>query len=396
MGTLFKSIPSKNMNDIGLYIHIPFCKRKCYYCDFISYCNKDSLIDEYIKYLNYEITDVGDGIKKALGKKYSEISTIYIGGGTPSYIDSKHIISIIDSIKNITKLDTQEITIEINPGTATRQKIEDYKNAGINRLSIGMQETNDMLLNQIGRIHSYKEFENTYKLAREVGFKNINVDIMIGLPNQTIENVERTIKKVIAFKPEHISVYSLIVEEDTPIEKMIMNKTLTLPDEETERKMYWTVKEELEKNGYKHYEISNYAIPGFESKHNSNCWNQKEYFGFGVAAHSYTDGARYSNINSIEEYIENYKQGKQENNFIFHEKQDKFSQMKEYVMLGLRKIDGVEIQKFKEKFGIELYKIFKQEIEKLEKQELILCDNEKIKLSRKGIDLANIVWQEFV
>lgn len=384
------------MNDIGLYIHIPFCKKKCYYCDFTSYCNKDDLIEEYIKYLNCEIAEVGEGIKNALGKKYSEISTIYIGGGTPSYIHSKHILSILNTIQNITKLDNQEVTIEVNPGTVTKQKLEDYKRAGINRLSIGMQETENNLLNEIGRIHTYAKFKNTYNMAREVGFKNVNVDVMIGLPNQTLENVEQTINKVIALNPEHISVYSLIVEENTPIEKMIVGKKLILPDEATERKMYWKVKKLLEKNGYKHYEISNYAKPGFESKHNSNCWEQKEYFGFGVAAHSYTDGARYSNIDSIEEYIENYKQGMQENNFVFHEKQDKFAQMKEYVMLGLREIDGVNSKKFKEKFEIELNKIFKQELEKLEKQELILCNSPNIKLSKKGIDLANLVWQEFV
>ena len=384
------------MNEIGLYIHIPFCKRKCYYCDFTSYCNKDDLIEEYIKYLNYEISEVGEGIKNAIGKKYSEISTIYIGGGTPSYIDSKYITAILKTIGNISSLEDKEITIEVNPGTVTKEKLESYKSAGINRLSIGMQETDNELLNKIGRIHSYEEFEGTYKMAREVGFKNINVDVMIGLPSQTIENVEQTINKVISLNPEHISVYSLIVEENTPIEKMITGKKLILPDEEIERKMYWRVKELLETNGYKHYEISNYAKPGFESKHNSNCWEQKEYFGFGVAAHSYTDGARYSNIESIEEYIENYKQGKQENNFVFHEKQDKFAQMKEYVMLGLRKIDGVNVEKFKEKFGMELSKVFKQELEKLEKQGLIITENKNIKLSNNGIDFANLVWQEFV
>ena len=169
-----------------------------------------------------------------------------------------------------------------------------------------------------------------------------------------------------------------------------------MPEEDVERKMYWTVKELLEKNGYKHYEISNYAKPGFESRHNSNCWEQKEYFGFGVGAHSYTDGARYSNTEKLEEYIENYKNGKQENNFIFHEKQDKLSQMKEFIMLGLRKIEGVKKSDFKEKFGINMKNFFNVEIQKLIKQKLIIEDEKTIKLSNKGIDLANLVWQEFV
>ena len=313
------------MNDIGLYIHIPFCKQKCYYCDFTSYCNKDDLIEQYIECLNKEIIEVGQGIKKQLGNKYSEISTIYIGGGTPSYIDCKYIEEILNNIKDITKLDKQEITIEVNPGTVTKEKLKSYIGAGINRISIGMQETHNELLSSIGRIHSYKEFENTYKLARDVGFKNINVDVMIGLPNQTINNVEDTMNELIKLNPEHISVYSLIVEEKTPIEKMVLNKSITLPSEELERQMYWKVKEMLEKSEYKHYEISNFAKPEFESKHNTNCWKQKEYFGFGVAAHSYTDGARYSNTDKIEEYITNYKKGTQENNFVFQEKQDAFS-----------------------------------------------------------------------
>ena len=203
-------------------------------------------------------------------------------------------------------------------------------------------------------------------------------------------------QRIVKLNPEHISVYSLVVEEKTPIEEKIKNKELILPEENVERKMYWEVKKILEKNGYKHYEISNYAKPGFESKHNSNCWEQKEYFGFGVGAHSYTDGVRYSNTENIEDYIENYKNGKQENNFIFHEKQDKLSQMKEFIMLGLRKIEGVKKSEFKEKFEIDIKKFFNMELEKLLKEKLIIEDEKVIKLSNKGIDLANLVWQEFV
>ena len=203
-------------------------------------------------------------------------------------------------------------------------------------------------------------------------------------------------QRIVKLNPEHISVYSLVVEEKTPIEEKIKNKELILPEENVERKMYWEVKKILEKNGYKHYEISNYAKPGFESKHNSNCWEQKEYFGFGVGAHSYTDGVRYSNTENIEDYIENYKNGKQENNFIFHEKQDKLSQMKEFIMLGLRKIEGVKKSEFKEKFEIDIKKFFNMELEKLLKEKLITEDEKTIKLSNKGIDLANLVWQEFV
>ena len=255
-------------NEIGIYVHIPFCKQKCYYCDFVSYCNKDDKIEPYIKTLIKEIEM--QNIK-------SNINTIYIGGGTPSYIDSKYITEIMDKIKKKNVIENVEITIEVNPGTVTKGKLEDYKNSGINRLSIGLQTANNKLLKQIGRIHNYEEFLETYKIAREVGFNNINVDLILGLPNQRIQDLKNSLDEVIKLSPEHISVYSLIIEDGTPIKTQIENGKLQLPDEETERNMYWYVKNTLELNGYKHYEISNFAKNGYESKHNMNCWNQDEY-----------------------------------------------------------------------------------------------------------------------
>lgn len=388
------------MREIGIYVHIPFCKQKCYYCDFKSYANKEELIEKYIKWLKYEIKEVGEGNKLDYENDLDDlvtVKTIYIGGGTPSYLDSKYIKEIIEEIRENFKLaDKVEITIEVNPGTVNKTKLLDYINSGINRISIGLQSTDNELLKRIGRIHKYEDFLQTYNMAREVGFKNINVDLMLALPGQTIAKLEKGLKQVIDLQPEHISLYSLIIEDGTKIEKMLKNNEITLPDENIERKMYWETKKVLEEAGYIHYEISNFAKEGYKSEHNWNCWSQKEYMGFGVAAHSYTNDVRFSNIDSIEEYIENYEQGNVTDNFVFHEKQTQSSKMKEYMMLGLRKIEGISIQEFKNKFvGNPLY-IYRKELQKLVEEELIEIELDKIKLTKKGLDFANIVWEEFI
>lgn len=374
------------MKELGIYIHIPFCKRKCAYCDFISFDNKSDSINEYIDAIKKEIITNKEKIKT---KEYV-VTTIYIGGGTPSFINSSFIVEVLNVVKEVFNVSKNaEITIEVNPGTVTVGKLQDYKEAGINRLSIGLQETDDNLLKLIGRIHTFDDFLETYKLARKVGFNNINVDLMIGLPKQTIENVKKSLARIVELNPEHISVYSLIVEDGTKMEKLISGGILELPEEELERQEYWTVKEKLEEAGYKHYEISNFAKEGFESKHNLNCWLQKEYLGFGVAAHSYFNGIRYSNVETLKEYLD----GKE---CIIHEVQDEESKMKEYMLLGLRKIDGVKISEFKNKFQDNPIIIFKKELNKLVEEDLLEVDLDNIRLTNKGIDLANIVWEEFV
>ena len=405
------------MKKIGIYIHIPFCKQKCLYCDFVSFANRESMQKEYAQAIKKEIENW-----KKLNKDY-KIKTIYIGGGTPSYIDSKDIVDILNAIKgkientnetadNNKKGDTREldeinikenqakkdisVTIEINPGTITKPKLEDYKKAGVNRLSIGLQSTQDFLLKQIGRIHNYQQFIETYNLAREVGFKNINVDLMLGLPNQSIQDLKESLEKICELEPEHISVYSLIVEDNTPIKKLIDTGNMVLPDEEIERQMYWYVKDFLELKGYKHYEISNFAKPGFESEHNLDCWNQEEYIGFGVAAYSYIDNKRFGNISNIEQYIENCNNNEFEKNVILEEVQDKTKKMNEYMILGLRKIDGISIQEFERIFNENPIMLYRKELQKLHEEKLIVIDGDRIKLSNKGLDLANLVWEEFV
>ena len=421
--------------ELGIYIHIPFCQHKCDYCDFISFSNKQNMAKSYVEAVKKEINSYFQN--KAFLDNYN-ITTIYIGGGTPSFIDSEYIVEIMNLlemklIRNQTKFEDMEITIEVNPGTVNQKKLEDYKKAKINRLSIGLQSTNNNILKEIGRIHSFEQFLETYRLANQVGFDNINVDLMIGLPNQRIEDVKESLNEIINLKPAptHISVYSLIVEEGTVIAQKIENHQLEEMDEDLERNMYWYVKDTLELNGYKHYEISNFAKEGKESKHNMNCWLQKEYIGIGVAAHSYINGIRYANCETIEEYIDNMKvenselieriltnaqrtdtEKNIENSRRDEEKVHKIKQIekiyeieevqnledkkKEYMLLGLRKIEGVQISKFKEKFIDNPIFLFRKELEKLVNEELISIEGDYIKLTNKGLDLANIVWEEFI
>ena len=304
---------------------------------------------------------------------------------------------MLDIIKSKFNIENDvEITIEVNPGTVTKEKLEEYKKSGINRLSIGLQSTNNEVLKLIGRIHTYEEFENTYNLAKEVGFTNINVDLMLALPNQSMDILMESVSKVISLNPNHISLYSLILEEGTELEKMVEDGKCVLCDEELERKMYHETKNLLEKNGYFHYEISNFAHKGFESKHNLACWNQNEYLGFGLAAHSYYDKKRFSNIDDLELYIKNIENGQFNKNVVIHEIQDKPSMMREFMMIGLRKIDGVSISDFERKFRINPLFYFRFEISKLTDDDLIEVDLDYIKLTKKGLDLANIVFEEFV
>ncbi len=378
------------MEELGIYIHIPFCKQKCFYCDFCSFANKNEMQGKYVETVINEI-------KNITHKEKYTVTTIYLGGGTPSILNPDYIKSILQEIKSSFEiLDDAEITIEINPGTVNEEKLKKYKEYGINRLSIGLQSANDKILKKIGRIHDYKQFEETFFYARKCGFKNINVDLMIGLPTQAVEDVKQTLEKIIQKNPEHISVYSLIIEEGTIIEKLINENKLQLPDEETERIMYWTVVNELKENGYNQYEISNFSKKTYESKHNTNCWKQKQYIGLGTSAHSYLNKKRYSNTNNIEEYIKNIQENNISKNITIHEEQTEESTMNEYMLLGLRMIQGININEFKQKFKIDPTIKYKEILEKLQKENLIQITKTSIKLTKQGINFGNIVWEEFI
>lgn len=371
------------MKEIGIYIHIPFCIKKCKYCDFVSFENKLEFQEKYVNSVIKEIENCN--------KKDFKVNTIYFGGGTPSSISEDLIVKILEKIREKFEVTKEaEITIEVNPKTVNKEKLETYKKSGFNRISIGLQSANDRLLKLLGRIHRFKEFEECYKMSREVGFKNINVDLMLGLPTQSLEDLKNSLDKVISLNPEHISLYSLILEENTALEKEIKKGLYKLPTDEEERKMYDVTKKILEKDGYIHYEISNFSRKGFESKHNMNCWKQEEYLGFGLASHSYFDKKRFSNTEDLEKYIENQKE-----NVSINEIQNGEMEKKEYMMLGLRKIDGVSISEFERKFEINPLFYFRFEISKLTNEGLIEVDLDNIKLTRKGLDLANLVFEEF-
>lgn len=378
------------MKEIGIYVHIPFCKSKCLYCDFTSYTDKNTEIRRYVDCLKREIN--------YRSKDEYLVKTIFFGGGTPSIIDGKYIVEILSEINNAYIVDKNaEITIEINPGTIDKHKLEKYKEAGINRISIGLQSSKKELLKEIGRIHTYEDFENTVKLAKDVGFTNINVDLMIGIPNQTIYDVEDTLDKVLALDLTHISVYSLIYEDGTLMTKMVDEGKLLEIDEEIERYMYWYAKRRLEDNGFIHYEISNFAKPSYRCKHNLDCWNQKEYLGFGVAAASYIDNFRIKNTDSLEKYINNINSDKYYKNLTIEEKQDIDEQMKEFVILRLRMTEGFKASDFTAKFNKDVYKVFESQMDKLLSDGLIIAEEfGYLKLTKKGLDLANIVWGEFI
>ena len=390
--------------EIGIYIHIPFCKKKCYYCDFVSFpnCNNE-IIGRYVEDLKKEI-EYGARKTLKLFKQNDEsiekisVNSIYFGGGTPSFIDAKYIKAILDCLysnENMKINDDCEITIEANPGTVDYDKLKAYREMGFNRISIGLQSTNDDILKKIGRIHNYDEFLETFNNSREVGFNNINVDLMFGLPYQTIDDVNDAVDRIIELKPEHVSTYSLIVEDDTEMARMVDNDEIELPDEDVEREEYWLVKRRLEGVRYKHYEISNFAKDNYESRHNMNCWKQEEYLGFGVNASSYIEKMRYSNIENLEEYMKNIEEGRFDSNVIIEEVQDKRTMENEFMVLGLRMIDGIDINKFIEKFSENPLEIYSDSLKKLLKDNMITI-GDRIKLTDKGLDLANIVWEEFI
>ena len=414
-----------NKKELGIYVHIPFCKKKCNYCDFISFSQKEDKMEEYTNAIINEIK----GWKKKIKSEDYEITTIYIGGGTPSYIPKENIQRIMQEINSmVEKINSEktciETTIEINPGTINKEKLELYKRVGINRISLGLQSTNDNILKNIGRIHTNDEFIQAYKLIRENGFNNCNVDLMIGLPNQTLEDIIQSLEEVLQLNPEHISIYSLILEEGTVLYNQVENGEVELPTEETERNMYWYIKNQLELNNYKQYEISNFSKEGFKSKHNWNCWKQEEYIGVGLAAHSYLDNTRFSNTTELEKYIDIWNaqkldnpnniieeftieedtkiDAKEEGNIveakevrIIEEVQNENQKRQEYMILGLRTLEGISIQAFKNKFNANPIYIFKNELNKLITEGLILVDGDNIKLTSKGLDFANLEWEEF-
>jgi len=397
---LLKEMNTDAKRDLGVYIHIPFCAKKCDYCDFLSGPSSKEVIEEYFEALYLEIEQYSD---------YSElytISTIFIGGGTPSVVDSSYIEGIMEKLMRVFHIDQTrlEATIEINPGTVSREKLLAYKRAGINRISFGLQSTNNEELKLLGRIHTYEQFEQNYHLARELGFLNINIDLMSALPGQTLENWTETLNKVIQLSPEHISAYSLIIEEGTKFYERYQEGSpgsKLLPNEETDRFMYSQTKSILKENGYLRYEISNYAKQGFECKHNVSYWIGTEYLGIGLGASSYIGGARFSNIDEVEEYIQLCKQSNNSKIELMDIRREyteltKEEKMEEFMFLGLRICDGISKKEFSRRFITPIEEIYGSIIQELKLKKLIEEEGDNIKLTEYGLDISNYVLAEFL
>lgn len=380
--------------NIGIYIHIPFCKKKCFYCDFVSYENKENLIQEYIDAVCLEILQNAEILSEY------NISTIYFGGGTPSLIKVEYIEKILNTLKLFVtdEKEIKEITIEVNPNSASLDKLEKYYNLGINRLSIGLQSTHDKILRNIGRLHTFNDFKDVLKNANAVGFKNISVDLIYPLPGLNLSGFKETLNSVIKLKDEfnikHISVYNLEVHENTRLDFLLKEGFVSLCNEDEEYKMREELNKRLQDNGFVKYEISNYAYPGFESKHNLCYWNQEKYIGFGVNASSFFNLKRYRNTSNIDKYIDGIKNNK--NIVVETEELDKLSLMKEYIILKLRLSKGVEISEFKQKFGTDIFDIFNTEFNSLKKDNLVNITSKNISLTNRGEEVANIVWEMFV
>ncbi|MGN1319214.1 MAG: radical SAM family heme chaperone HemW [Lachnospirales bacterium] len=361
------------MKEISLYIHIPFCKEKCKYCDFLSFKNTEN-IDSYINSLLNEINafDTDKNVK-----------SIFIGGGTPSFINEKYIEKIMYALNKFSINKNAEITIEANPGTLTKNKLKIYKNCGINRISMGLQAWQNDILKFLGRIHTKEDFLESYNLSREAGFENINIDLMFSLPNQSFEMWKETLENVTNLNPDHISAYSLIVEEGTPFYNMELN----LPDEETDRNMYHYAIDFLRDKGYNQYEISNFSKKGKESIHNTAYWIRSDYKGFGLGAASLIDNIRYKNTEKISSYIKG--------NYI-NEKEilSKEDIIEEFMFLGLRMTKGISINEFKNNFNKDIFSLYGNVFKKY--KDFFVVNNERIALNTKGFDISNVIMSEFL
>lgn len=399
--------------DMGIYIHIPFCVKKCNYCDFLSFPGTDALQSQYIEALLKEIRAYA-GLYGSKGLiSVANIDTIFIGGGTPSLLPPLYIHRILTEIyANFNVAKDAEITIECNP-TANHDNYHIYRQAGINRISIGLQSANDRELKALGRIHNYKQFTVAYNKARQEGFDNINIDVMSALPAQSLSSYKNTLSSILELEPEHISAYSLIIEEGTPFYDIYNEYKKEscyppLPDEDTEREMYYLTKSMLADKGYNRYEISNYAKPFRECKHNLRYWERKNYLGFGLGASSYIEETRFKNTSDIPQYIEACKKlttdSLSSSNYYIDALIDKEyleilnteDSMAEFMFLGLRKTAGIRKSDFFLYFKKDIHTIYSSVIEKHKKEGLLVETDETLYLSDKGLDLSNYIFSDFI
>lgn len=379
---------------LELYLHIPFCQQKCRYCDFLSAPANPDVHKRYVEALIKEIKS------KSQEYKHYSVPSLFIGGGTPSVLVGNFIFQIMEAVYEHFHVEkTAEITIECNPGTLNKEKVANYKNAGINRISLGLQSANNRELQLLGRIHTYEDFLKSYDLLRKTGFDNINVDLMSGLPMQKLTDWQNSLKRVVALRPEHISPYSLIIEEGTPFyeefsldEQRRQNgeEPCLLPGEELEREMYGWTEEYLEQHGYFHYEISNYAKMGKECGHNIGYWKRENYLGLGLGSASLVENQRFSNTSDLEGYLmENYEE---EDRILLSRKE----QMEEFMFLGLRMLQGVSREEFRRYFGVELEAVYGDVIAGFIEDGLLKQQSGYVFLTKEGISVSNYVMSEFL
>lgn len=370
------------MDKLGLYIHIPFCIGKCYYCDFYSITDK--------KYIALYINALCKDIEKYQNKAFT---SIYIGGGSPSLLDTETITKLFNGLNKLNLLNIEEVTIEANPSQITAEKLACYLKLGINRISVGVQSFNTKILKNIGRIHTGEAAINAVKLAKSAGFENISVDLIYGLPGESILDVTDDIKQAADLNIEHISAYSLMLEENTLLYDLVADKKINLPTDETVEEMYDIVNQELPALGYNRYEVSNYAKNNYECKHNLLYWSDFPYIGLGAAAASFVDNIRYKNNCSVEEYIYKINRNFEVN---IMEDRTKNDAIFEYIFLSLRKVIGLKKQDFQNKFNINFEKEFKSEIQELKKLNLLRENEDYIYLTPKGFKVSNMVFEKFI
>lgn len=387
--------------ELELYVHIPFCVKKCAYCDFLSWNADTDVRQKYVETLIREI--------RLTGERYQDyrVITIFFGGGTPSILLAEQIETIFCALReNFQIEENAEITIEANPGTVTKEKAKAWKRAGINRVSIGLQSVENSELKMLGRIHTYEEFLETYQLLREEGFSNLNVDLISAIPGQSVESWERTLRVAAELSPEHISAYSLIVEEGTPFYEWYgeENKETVdhsggterppLPDEESERRIYEETEEILKEYGYFRYEISNYAKEGYECRHNIGYWRRAEYLGLGLGASSLIENRRFQNLSDYEAYQNAVQTGALL--YMEEERLTTEDEMEEFMFLGLRMAAGICRSDFQKKFGKTVEEVYGEVILTLEKQGLLNCEEDRIFLTARGVDISNYVFEQFL
>lgn len=378
------------MKDLGLYIHIPFCENKCSYCNFISFCASKDRKNDYINSLINEIES-----QKEFYSNY-EVSTIFIGGGTPSCLENGQITKILNSLyENFNIKSNAEITVEANPNSITKDFINELENCKVNRISIGLQTSNNVLLKQINRIHSLKDFENSIKLIKNSKINNINVDLLIGLPNQTMLDVKNSLDLLLNYDISHISCYGLILEENTPLFKAVKTNKLTLPTEEECNEMYNFVLNYLKKHDIFRYEVSNFCKKGYECKHNLKYWNREDYLGLGLVSSSLINGERFNNEENLDKYIAYFvkKNTPQKQNLEILSIND---EIEETIMLSLRKQEGLNLTNFEQRFKINLLKSKNNEIKKLIKLKLVKLNGNYLQLTDEGFYLLNQVILELI